>query len=227
MSKARDIASATPAPSTVSATELGYLDGVSSAIQTQIDSKIGSASAINPTIVDAKGDLLVGSAADTVARLAVGTNDYVLTADSAATNGVKWAAASSGGLTLLSTTTLSGAQTVISSISGFYKNLYVVLSDVAASGTFGLRFFTNSASGNCYGRVVQVPNSSGTVSTLNSASMGGVNNFSLTANTDNSAADVFLGSYVYYSSTTAISSLTFEVNTGTFSGGTVLVYGVN
>ena len=37
MTKARDIASAAPAPSTVSATELGYLDGVTSAIQTQID----------------------------------------------------------------------------------------------------------------------------------------------------------------------------------------------
>ena len=39
MTKARDIASAAPAPSTVSATELGYLDGVTSAIQTQIDGK--------------------------------------------------------------------------------------------------------------------------------------------------------------------------------------------
>jgi hypothetical protein len=39
MSKARDIASATPAPSTVSSTELGYLDGVTSAIQTQINTK--------------------------------------------------------------------------------------------------------------------------------------------------------------------------------------------
>ena len=39
MSKARDIASAAPAPSTVSATELGYLDGVSSAVQTQLDAK--------------------------------------------------------------------------------------------------------------------------------------------------------------------------------------------
>lgn len=43
------------------------------------------------TVVDAKGDLLVGSAADTVARLAVGANNTVLVADSAATNGVKWA----------------------------------------------------------------------------------------------------------------------------------------
>lgn len=39
MTKARDIASASPAPSTVSATELGYLDGVSSAIQTQLNAK--------------------------------------------------------------------------------------------------------------------------------------------------------------------------------------------
>ena len=100
MTKARDIASATPAPSTVSATELGYLDGVSSAIQTQIDSKIGSASAISPTLIDAKGDLIVGSAADTAARLAVGTNNHVLTADSSATNGVKWAAPAAGGKVL-------------------------------------------------------------------------------------------------------------------------------
>lgn len=43
MSKARDLASQAPTPSTVSATELGYLDGVSSGIQTQIDGKSGTA----------------------------------------------------------------------------------------------------------------------------------------------------------------------------------------
>lgn len=43
------------------------------------------------TVVDAKGDLLVGSANDTVARLAVSTTDgAVLIADSTATNGVSW-----------------------------------------------------------------------------------------------------------------------------------------
>jgi hypothetical protein len=42
MTKARDIASAAPAPSTVSATELGYLDGVTSAIQTQVNTKANS-----------------------------------------------------------------------------------------------------------------------------------------------------------------------------------------
>lgn len=49
MTKARDLASATPAPSTVSATELGYLDGVTSGIQAQIDSKAASSTAVTLT----------------------------------------------------------------------------------------------------------------------------------------------------------------------------------
>jgi hypothetical protein len=48
---------------------------------------------LTEALVDAKGDLLVASAADTVTRLAAGTNGYVLTANSEATNGLEWAAA--------------------------------------------------------------------------------------------------------------------------------------
>ena len=61
------------------------------------------------TAIDAKGDLIAGTAADTFSRLAVGTNGQILTADSTAATGMAWAApASSGGMTLLSTTSLSG-----------------------------------------------------------------------------------------------------------------------
>jgi hypothetical protein len=42
--------------------------------------------------VDAKGDLIVGSADDTVVRLGVGTNGYVLTAASGETSGLAWSA---------------------------------------------------------------------------------------------------------------------------------------
>lgn len=53
--------------------------------------------AILESLIDAKGDLIVGSAADTAARLAVGANTFVLTADSAEATGLKWAAAASAG----------------------------------------------------------------------------------------------------------------------------------
>lgn len=52
-----------------------------------------ASAAIAKTIVDAKGDIIAATAADTVARLAVGANDTVLTADSSTATGLKWAAA--------------------------------------------------------------------------------------------------------------------------------------
>jgi hypothetical protein len=47
------------------------------------------------TAIDAKGDLIAGTGADAFSRLAVGTNGQVLTADSTAATGIKWASAGS------------------------------------------------------------------------------------------------------------------------------------
>ena len=73
MTKARDIASAIPAPSTVSSAELGYLDGVTSAVQTQLDAKTAKAT------LSTTGDIYYASAANTPARLGIGSTGNVLT----------------------------------------------------------------------------------------------------------------------------------------------------
>lgn len=52
------------------------------------------------TAIDAKGDLIVGTGADTFDRLAVGTNGHTLVADSSTSTGLKWAAPAGGGKVL-------------------------------------------------------------------------------------------------------------------------------
>ncbi len=74
----------------------------------------GGALIATDTIWDAKGDLVAASAADTAARLPVGSNNQVLTADSGQTLGVKWAAASAA--IWDATVTKTGDETVASSI---------------------------------------------------------------------------------------------------------------
>ena len=64
--------------------------GTSGSVTLSLD----SAAVIAPTIVDAKGDLIAATAADTPARLAVGTNGQFLQADSTAATGLKWATVS-------------------------------------------------------------------------------------------------------------------------------------
>lgn len=93
--------------------------------------------AIQNAIVDAKGDLIGATAADTPARLAVGTNGQVLTADSTASTGLAWATATSvSGLTLISATAVSAASTVnIDSVfTSTYTNYQIIYSGTASSG---------------------------------------------------------------------------------------------
>jgi hypothetical protein len=51
-------------------------------------------------LIDAKGDLVAGTAADTAGKLGVGANGTVLTADSGEATGIKWAAAAGLAATL-------------------------------------------------------------------------------------------------------------------------------
>ena len=110
MSKARDLANAGTALTTVSATELGYLDGVTSAVQTQVDAKIAK------TLTTTTGDIIYASSANTPARLGVGSTGNVLTVS----GGVPaWAAPAGGGkvLQVVNATQSTAASTASASFS--------------------------------------------------------------------------------------------------------------
>lgn len=92
--------------------------------------------AIQNAIVDAKGDLISATAADTPARLAVGTNGQVLTADSTQSTGLAWTTISSGGMTLITTTTFDNtASTYTYSSLGSYKHLMIVIENLSRATT--------------------------------------------------------------------------------------------
>lgn len=67
-------------------TEIGYVNGVTSAIQTQLNAKVAKSD------YTAKGDLLSASAASTPVILPVGTNGLILSADSTQASGLRWIA---------------------------------------------------------------------------------------------------------------------------------------
>lgn len=108
--------------------------------------------AIQNAIVDAKGDLIAATAADTPARLAVGTNGQVLTADSTTSTGLKWAAA--GKLLQVINATYS---TVSSTTSATYSDTGLTATITPSSvSSKVLVFVTHSGvgvSGNTYGRI--------------------------------------------------------------------------
>lgn len=80
--------------------------------------------AIQPTILDAKGDLIVATAADTPARLAVGTNGQVLKADSTTATGLAWGTDSGA--------TFVGAMAVASALQSINN---ATLTAIALAGT--------------------------------------------------------------------------------------------
>jgi hypothetical protein len=122
----------------------------------------GPAGASATTVVTTKGDLLTYDT--TAARLGVGSNDQVLTADSTAATGLKWATPAAGGMTLLSTTTLSGTSVTISSINQNYTRLYGVLTNATYSGSCAIRCAPNADTGGTFQVMI---NDSGTLQQQN------------------------------------------------------------
>lgn len=166
---------------------------------TAIDTTVfnNASAAIAKTIVDAKGDLIVATAADTVARLASSaTNGDLLTVDTSTASGLKWATpASSGGMTLIAETVASAVSSISYSSLGSYKQLLLIWSGIRHSATgsaFNIRLNNDSSSlywGNNWGA-----ENSSTVSNRSTATSingyGGGNPFGSNATDGVLSADV-------------------------------------
>ena len=218
------------------------------AIRTLGSSVDTTTKALNPSTT--LGDIEYrSSTANTNTRLGIGTTGQVLTV----TGGVPtWGTVSAGGMTLLSTTTLSGATTTISSIDQTYNNLQIVVSGVTINtNNRNLRVAPNSSFNNSYQFIA-----AGSVGSSNSGSLV-LTGDSVTMDRTN-ANNIWVINYVNYASATrykpfyfygrfvngagsiatmvgggsfddntAISSWKIDAQgTDTFAGGTVQIYGV-
>ena len=203
------------------------------------------------------GDTIYSSSGSTPARLGIGTTGQVLTVSGGVPS---WATVSAAGAnyTLLNSggTTLSGASTTVSGISG-KENLLILFRDGtnASQAIVGIRINSDSTAGNydyagtringlsTYAAnfleresptnassipVARFCDSGGSVSgalAINGGTQTGFKQFSSTgagSSTPNQAAFCLTG---IYKGTAAITSITVVNNTGSFTGGTVYVYG--
>lgn len=222
---------------------------IDTTLKAQIDAQIPD------SIMDAKGDLISATADNTPARLASsGVNGDVLQVDTSTTTGLKWAAPASGGMTLISTTTLTGASITLSSIPGTYTHLQLIIQNfrpdtdsrrirMRFNGDSNTRYSGSqpwtSQGGTIFGEVemesvtpsvdnltsqgisiIDVPNYANTT-TWKFAKWFSIGNDPTTSTSWTTTL-----SYNIYNQTPAITSITLYPNTGNFSAGTVLLYGV-
>jgi len=88
---------------------------------------------VQNSIVDVKGDLIVATAADAVARLAAGTNTYVLTADSTEATGLIWSAPTAGDVTGVA----AGTNIDVTSASGPVPSVALAIDAAVEFGSDG------------------------------------------------------------------------------------------
>ena len=173
--------------------------------------------------------------------LGIGSNNQVLSV----VGGVPaWAAVAGGGMTLLSTTALSGTATTVSGIDQSYNNLFIYIATLTFSGNAELNFTTNSTTN--YYQLRQQNNTftyDNAVTKIRTGSAGTTNYSGVVVNINRySDAARHTGDLAYFDANlgatgntwfsindaAAVTSITVtsQAATATFSAGSVLIYGV-
>jgi hypothetical protein len=223
-------------------------------IQTLTNKTLTSPVLTTPTIstIDAKGDLLAGTADNTIARRSVGTNGQVLTADSAEATGMKWAtpATPSSGLTLVKAQTIGSAVssiTVSDAFSATYDNYLITVAGGAGTGNNNLRLTLGAtATGYYWSGVYMGWNSSvngfgssnGTYFTMGYGSTDSESAHCHIQSPNLAKRTVFSSDMIqpntsgvqahyngYLDDSTQYTAFTLTLDTGTVTGGTIRVYG--
>jgi hypothetical protein len=206
-------------------------------------------------LLTTKGDIYAATGAGVVVRQGVGANGTVLTANSALDDGLEWATPAAGGITLISTTTLSGSSVTLSSIPQTYNSLFLMISGITMSADSALRLAPNNVSNLCnftgtqdnsgepasvVGNANEYMNLSGNNEMLrtnaNNAFLVSFNNYTSTTSFkpfsyngcwgDSSSRNWVNNISGVFRSNSAITSLVLDLGGSTFSTGTVLLYGV-
>lgn len=214
---------------------------IDTTLKAQIDAQIPD------TLLTTTGDTIYASAANTPARLGIGSSGQVLTVSGGLPT---WATSAAGGMTLLSTTTLSGTSTVVSSINQSYKTLIFIGYGItwSANSQFQLRpnstqdisqnigdFFTSgSAATQKFARILPYTDETFASNASNSFFLT-IDNYTST----NYKPFSYYGSHANnlqiansagtITAASAITSMQFTTNAGTasFTAGTILTYGVS
>jgi len=235
----------------------GDIEGVTAGVGISGGGTSGTVTITNSmaTAIDAKGDLVAGTGADTFSKLTVGANDTILTADSTTATGLKWAAAAGGAdnYTLINTggTALTGATSItVSGISGKNSLFIFTEGDVAAGATaeFSLQFNNDTGSNYSYnGYKITIPSTVAAETVQNNTqitlgkndSLSGYYGLSMKIDGTNATGikpfefksyNGQTGASLFagtgrYKGSSAISSIKITSSSGNFTAGTIYVFG--
>ena len=208
--------------------------------------------AIQNAIVDAKGDLIGATAADTPARLAVGTNGQFLTADSTAATGLAWTTPTpaTSGLTLIKTQTVGSAVssvTVTGAFSATYDNYVIQIANVDASNLAVNLTFALGSTTTAYYSSMYIDRATTATTSTSRVSNGSSSEIGICGTADDTSATVYVKSPFLsartninslfngdqfsgwtggqLANTTSYTAFTIAPSAGTITGGTIKIYG--